>query len=136
MPVRHLLAAAVLAAPTTASAVEVNYPYPQLVEVQHRAPEAGVALLVGGGGIARLKDDRPDPQSLGGAWHIRGLLGTHAVVGGELAYVGSATLLRGVPPTPDGPVVLLSNGAEGAVRLQAPLAMGARGQDLVLPFLA
>lgn len=79
-----------------------------------------------GGGVTDFSDDAAkDRYDVGGTWDLRLGLGSRFYVGGELAYVGSAQ--RGVGSNPD----LLSNGAEGVLRLQYPYVTG---KWLVEPF--
>jgi hypothetical protein len=93
--------------------------------------DAGLLTPVGeyvlfGGGVSDFTDDAvKDRYDIGGAWDLRLGLGSRFYVGGEVAYVGSAQ--RGEGSTPD----LLSNGAEGVLRLQYPYV---RGEWLVEPF--
>lgn len=85
----------------------------------------GEYLIVGGGVTDFTEDDAKDRFDTGGTWDLRLGVGSRFYVGGEVAYVGS--MRRGTGVVPD----LMTNGAEGVLRLQYPYA---RGNWLIEPF--
>jgi hypothetical protein len=79
-----------------------------------------------GGGVTEFTDDAvKDAFDTGGTWDVRLGVGSRYYLGGEIAYVGS--IRSGVGLVPD----LMTNGAEGILRLQYPYATG---NMLVEPF--
>jgi hypothetical protein len=85
----------------------------------------GEYVLVGGGVTDFAKEAVKDRYDVGGTWDARIGFGNRFYVGGEIAYVGSA---RGATGSGSD---LMSNGAEGVVRVQYPYATG---DWLVEPF--
>ncbi len=85
----------------------------------------GEYVLIGGGVTDFTKDGVKDRFDAGGSWDARLGFGSRFYVGGEVAYVGSAQ--NGKDGGPD----LMTNGAEGVLRLQYPWATG---DWLVEPF--
>lgn len=85
----------------------------------------GEYVLLGGGVTDFTKDSAKDRFDAGGAWDVRLGIGSRYYVGAEVAYVGS--LRSGIGSGPD----LLTNGAEGVLRLQYPYATG---KWLIEPF--
>jgi len=68
-----------------------------------------------GGGVNGYLGEADDFTGAGGNWEARLIVGTRTVFGGELAYHGTANSLNTLGVDAD--AVLVSNGAEGAVRL-------------------
>ncbi len=85
----------------------------------------GEYVLLGGGVTDFTKDAAKSRFDIGGAWDLRLGVGSRFYVGAEAAYVGS--MRSGVGSGPD----LLTNGAEGVLRLQYPYSTG---KWLVEPF--
>jgi hypothetical protein len=95
-----------------------NDPYAPVTHEDHdahlRTPH-GLELALGGGVnnfTNAAVNDRTNP---GGAWTVRALYGSRALLAAELAYIGTAADLTGAGIDPD--AKLLSNGAEGLLRL-------------------
>jgi hypothetical protein len=85
----------------------------------------GEYLLLGGGVTDFTEDALKDGFDVGTTWDLRVGFGSRFFVGAEAAYVGS---FRGA----DGPGSdVLTNGAEGVIRLQYPYV---RGAWLIEPF--
>ncbi len=85
----------------------------------------GEYALLGGGVTDFTKNEMKDRFDVGGAWDFRLGIGSRYFVGAEVAYVGSMSAGKGSAPD------LVSNGAEGVVRVQYPWAAG---KWLVEPF--
>lgn len=88
----------------------------------------GFALLVGGGYQDFTHTNARSVTNGGGSWDARVVFGTRFFVGAEAAYVGTANSITALGGTSS---TLLSNGAEGLLRLNAPIIMG---EWLVEPF--
>jgi hypothetical protein len=93
-----------------------------------RAP-VGMAVLIGGGFQDFSNDTLRSMTGSGGYWNARLLFGTRQPIGVEAAYVGDARSISGLGLSSNSR--LMSNGAEGALRLNLPIAQGA---SLVEPF--
>jgi hypothetical protein len=93
-----------------------------------RAP-AGMAFLVGGGFEDFSNGTLRSMTGDGGYWNVRGVVGTRQIVGFEAAYVGDARSISGLGLSSN--ARLMSNGVEGALRLNLPLA---QGPSLLEPF--
>lgn len=93
-----------------------------------RAP-VGVAFLVGGGFQDFSNGTLRSMTGNGGYWNARLLFGTRHLIGFEAAYVGDARSISGLGLSSNSR--LMSNGAEGALRLNLPLAQGG---SLLEPF--
>ena len=90
----------------------------------------GTGLLVGGGFEDFTNDNLRGMTGGAGTWNARAIAGTRQFVGVEAAYVGSA---RGVDALGvQSNAVLVSNGLEGALRLNIPVMM--RSRQLLEPF--
>ncbi|HET6279625.1 MAG TPA: hypothetical protein VFH73_01615 [Polyangia bacterium] len=119
-------------APTPAPAVTpVAVPYPvepTYVEkpVEHRI---GAALTVGGGVVDFTGSSARDMTNTGGYWNARIISGTRQFLGVEAAYTGSARDISALGLSNQ--AMLVSNGIEGAFRLNVPLI---RGRSIVEPF--
>ena len=85
----------------------------------------GEYFLVGGGLTNYFDSAVRDRVDLGGSWDVRLGIGNRFFVGAEAAYVGSARKAAGLGTN------LVTNGAEGVLRLQYPYATG---EWLVEPF--
>jgi hypothetical protein len=89
----------------------------------------GAAVELGGGVMNFTGSAARAATSAGGAWNLRLAFGTRSIVGLEAAYVGSAQNITAVGLDPN--ATLLGNGAEAALRLNAPLVYQS---SLVEPF--
>jgi len=115
-------------APTAAAAAED----PPSVESRY-APRSsgelatpfGEYFLAGGGVTNYLDDTVRNRVDVGGAWDLRLGLGNRSFLGGEVAYAGSARNAGDLGAR------LVTNGAEGVLRLQYPYETG---RWLVEPF--
>src|SRR6185295_6332108 len=92
-------------------------------------PKLGVGILFGGGIIDYTKAHVRDVTGTGGAWDVRLIFGPREVLALETAYVGSARNISGVGLYGDS--LLVSNGAEGTLRLNIPII---DGPSIVEPF--
>ncbi len=93
------------------------------------ASRVGVGLLLGGGYDQYTNSSIRNATGSGGFWNVRLIEGTRQVVGFEAAYIGDARGLTGLGDSNN--ARLVSNGAEGVVRVNVPVA---RGYSLVEPF--
>ena len=89
----------------------------------------GTGVLLGGGVWKAFKRSPDWDTGLGGSWDLRMVAGTRRVLALELAYVGSASDVRGPAIADD--VFLLRNGVEGGLRLNGPIV---RGSGMIAPF--
>jgi hypothetical protein len=90
----------------------------------------GTGLLVGGGFEDFTNDNLRGMTGGAGTWNARAIAGTRQFVGVEAAYVGAA---RGVDALGvQSSAVLVSNGVEGALRLNVPVVL--RSRQLLEPF--
>jgi hypothetical protein len=89
----------------------------------------GVGVLVGGGFQDFSNGTLRSMTGNGGYWNARAVVGTRQLVGFEAAYVGDARSIAGLGLSGDSR--LMSNGLEGALRLNLPLA---QGPSLLEPF--
>jgi hypothetical protein len=85
----------------------------------------GEYVLIGGGVTDFTDDSVKDAFDMGGAWDVRVGIGSRYFIGAEAAYVGS--FVGGA----DGGNDVITNGAEGVLRLQYPYV---RQGWLVEPF--
>lgn len=90
----------------------------------------GAGILVGGGFEDFTNGTMKSMTSTGGNWTARILAGTRQFVGVEAGYVGSARSIDALGLQSS--AVLLSNGLEGAARLNVPVVM--RRTQLLEPF--
>jgi hypothetical protein len=108
-------------------------PAPPAVKEQPRVWEPltgiGTGVLLGGGVWKAFKRSPEWDTGLGGSWDLRVLAGTRRILAVEVAYVGSASDVRG--PAIDDDVFLLRNGVEGGLRLNGPVV---RGSGMIAPF--
>lgn len=86
--------------------------------------EAGSAITAGGG--VTVSDQDAGDAEAGGMWQVRGIYGTRTILGGELAYVGTARDIQNSDNT------AISNGGEIALRAGIPLSTG--DEMAVAPF--
>ncbi|HET6149210.1 MAG TPA: hypothetical protein VFH68_16855 [Polyangia bacterium] len=89
----------------------------------------GAGVLLGGGVQDFSRGNIRDMTRTGGFWSARLVAGTREYVGLEAAYIGSAQSISSLGL--DNDAVLMSNGAEGALRLNLPIV---RGAGLFEPF--
>jgi len=82
----------------------------------------GWAFMAGGGYNEFTDNNMKSRTNGGGAWDARLVGGTNSILGFEAAYVGSAHTLDTLGLTSNTPT-LVSNGVEGALRLNAPIRM-------------
>jgi len=119
-----LLAGLAPAAPAAEEPPTVEHRYAPRASGELATP-LGEYFLAGGGVTNYLDDTVRNRVDVGGAWDLRLGLGSRSFLGGEAAYVGTARNASGIGTR------LLTNGAEGVLRLQYPYE--AR-QWLVEPF--
>jgi hypothetical protein len=87
----------------------------------------GVAVLIGGGLTSYIQPQMRAFAGAGGYWELRSVIGTRHTLGLEVAYVGSTHgFTRGA-------ATLLTNAAEGSLRLNVPTVIAAR-RLLLEPF--
>ena len=109
-------------------------PVPAATDYDHssmRHMNIGGALLLGGGYEQFTNSGLKDMTGNGGSWNARAVAGTREYVGLEAAYVGAARSINtlGLASNAD----LVSNGVEGALRLNVPVqSLG--GRQLIEPF--
>jgi hypothetical protein len=83
-------------------------------------PFPGAAFQVGGG-VSTFTGDIQDTTDPGGLWSARATIGTRSLLGLEAAYVGTATKINALGIDDDNEAGLISNGLEGALRLNLPM---------------
>jgi len=96
---------------------------------QRVVSRVGVGLLLGGGYQQFTNNGIRNTTGDGGYWNVRLVEGTRQFVGFEAAYVGDARGMTGLGFSNN--ARLISNGVEGAVRVNVPIP---RGLSLVEPF--
>jgi hypothetical protein len=96
------------------------------------ASVVGAGLLLGGGVQDFSRSGARGVTNTGGFWSARLVAGTREYIGLEGAYVGSAQGINALGLDSD--AVLISNGVEGAVRLNLPIVV-ARSAALLEPFV-
>ena len=79
-----------------------------------------IAVEVGGGYASFGAKGLRDITQNGGEWDARAIIGTHTVLGAELAYVGTANELNGRMPGINSNAWIASNAFEGNLRLATP----------------
>lgn len=98
----------------------------------------GAGLLVMGGYNNFVEPGVTDTLTPGGYWDVRGVIGTRSFVAVEAAYHGSAQDVDAIGLQDES--FLVSNGVEGALRLNAPItqamlpAVNLKAPILVEPF--
>jgi hypothetical protein len=90
--------------------------YDEHVEYGERA-RAGVAVTLGGGLSGFTSDELRDVTTDGGMWAVRLLLGSTSPIAFEASYIGSAQEIEALGL--DNDAILVSNGVQGALRLNA-----------------
>jgi hypothetical protein len=80
----------------------------------------GVAVMAGGGVTDFIGGNMQANTNMAGFWDVRVVAGTRTYVGVEASYLGTAQTIHGLGLSQDG--TLISNGVEGALRLNAPFA--------------
>ena len=90
----------------------------------------GTGILIGGGVQDFSRSNIRGMTDAGGFWSARLVAGTREYVGLEAAYVGSAQSITALGLSND--AVLVSNGVEGALRINIPIVSS--GGGLVEPF--
>ena len=90
----------------------------------------GAGVLLGGGYEDFTSNTVRDMTGAGGFWNARLVAGTRQIIGLEAAYIGSARSIEALGL--GGDARLVSNGAEGAVRGNFPIAVG---RSLLEPFV-
>ncbi|MFL5440505.1 MAG: hypothetical protein ACJ79W_15205 [Myxococcales bacterium] len=112
-----MTAGAALADPIAEEAVQAQTPPPSTI---------GVSVGLGGGVTDFTGNEMSNAASPGGAWEVRGTIGTRKLIAVEAAYVGSRRNIDvlGVSGTDGETAHIFSNGLEGALRLQYPYLAG------------
>jgi hypothetical protein len=87
------------------------------------APHVGAGLIVGGGYQNFSRSGAQGVTDPGGYWTARLVFGTLFPIGFEAAYIGSAQSINALGLSND--AVLISNGAEGVLRINLPIRRGA-----------
>ena len=83
----------------------------------------GIGAVKLGVGTGDFTQANPrDITGIGPSWDVRGVFGAHSPIGVEAAYVGSARGIGGLGV--DDTTQLVSNGAEGDIRIAAPIRAG------------
>jgi hypothetical protein len=90
----------------------------------------GFAMIVGGGYTDFSNSNARSLTSAGGSWDARVIGGTRSFVGFEAAYVGTANSIHTLFGTNNS--TLISNGLEGALRINVPIALR---EHLLEPFV-
>jgi hypothetical protein len=75
----------------------------------------GIEASIGGGVVGFTEQELTDVTDPGGSWTARLTVGTRSYLAGELAYIGTAQNINSFGL--DSNTVLMSNGVEGALRL-------------------
>ena len=83
--------------------------------------QVGFAFVVGGGYTDFTRTNARNLTHPGGGWDARIIGGTRTFIGFEAAYVGTANNL---PSFGGATSTLISNGVEGALRLNVPIVRG------------
>ncbi len=77
----------------------------------------GIGLAVGGGTSGFTNETLRDATNVGGDWDVRLTLGTRTPLAAEVSYIGSAQRIDALGLDSD--AMLVGNGAQGALRLNA-----------------
>jgi hypothetical protein len=85
-------------------------------------PRPAIAVMAGGGAFDFVGGDIKAATRMGGFWNVRALIGSRSLISIEAAYLGTAQSIQA--PGLGSDARLLSNGVEGALRLNAPLGIG------------
>jgi hypothetical protein len=81
--------------------------------------DVGATVQLGAGGGGFVGEGLRDVAPVGPTWDVRAAIGANKVIGFEAAYIGSMQATNGEGLAPD--ATLVSTGAEGDVRLTAPI---------------
>ncbi len=92
---------------------------------------AGVYGFIGGGATNFTQPEANGATEAGGYWDARVGVGTRSILGGEIAYTGSARDIQALGVGEE--AFLLSNGIEGVARLNVPITPG-EGKVLIEPY--
>jgi hypothetical protein len=90
-----------------------------------------MAIMAGGGITDFTNSGIRSDTNVGGSWDVRFLFGSRSIVGFEASYVGGAQGINGFGL--GGDTTLVRNGAEGMLRINAPLYAG---NTLLEPYIA
>lgn len=96
-------------------------PAPTVVVHEEEGPMSriGVAIAAGGGAGGFVNDTLRNATDVGGNWDVRATIGTRSPIAFEGSYIGSAQGINALGL--DNNAVLVGNGAQGALRLNATL---------------
>jgi hypothetical protein len=94
-------------------------PPPEITRAPGPASGFGASVLLGGGVMNFSGDAARALSDVGGSWDLRLGWGSRSILGIEAAYIGTANSLNATGL--DNNAVLLGSGAEGLIRLNAPL---------------
>lgn len=102
-----------------AAYVPAAYADDDVYDYSWHAPElasgVGIGMIAGGGVMGYVNSTvRANTSNVGGAWQLRGTIGTRIPIGIDFSYVGSATGLQSLIGSQSG--TLLSTNLEGALR--------------------
>lgn len=100
--------------PVVAPAPEIHIHQPKSETAMERV---GFSLSAGGGVTDFTDQSMRDTTGVGGSWAVRATLGTKMPIGFEGSYIGSAQAIDALGIDADS--MLLSNGLQGALRLNA-----------------
>jgi hypothetical protein len=120
-----LFVAALAGAPSLAAAQAPAGVETQVTRERGLLTPYGEYFLLGGGVTNYFDNALKDRVDTGGTWDLRLGLGSRSFIGGEIAYVGSAREANDLGRN------LVTNGAEGVLRLQYPYDTG---RVVVTPF--
>ncbi len=120
-----------MAAPAIPPPAVTPVDYDEDAAARRYGSRLGAGVLVGGGFEDFTSNGMQGITEYGGSWNARLILGARQFIGFEGAYVGSARSINTLGV--DNDAVLVSNGAEGALRLNIPVQFDA-GRSLISPF--
>lgn len=132
-PVNNTVVTPPPVAPVQPMAPAYSTAYPPAPPLRANPPAhtpLGAGLLLGGGVQDFTGSNIRSVTGTAGFWNARMVFGTRQIVGFEAAYVGSAQSIEMLGLDSD--AMLLSNGAEGAVRVNLPMTR--TSYSLVEPF--
>lgn len=86
------------------------------------SPPLGVVVSAGGGAFDFVGGDLKNMTGMGGFWTVRALVGSRSIVALEGTYIGTAQTIQALGLQTN--ARLLSNGVQGALRVNAPIAIG------------
>jgi hypothetical protein len=110
--------------PDTVTTGTTNYvvtPTPTVVVHEEEGPMSGIgiAIAAGGGAGGFVNDTVRGATDVGGDWDVRATIGTRSPIAFEGSYIGSAQGINALGLDSD--ALLVGNGVQGAVRLNATL---------------